>query len=240
MPDNFSAYKTQRFRWAYGAVQILKRHWRALSEGQSLTHGQRYHFISGWLPWFADAAHIMFATAAIFWSLLLLFRLVEFPPAVFLIPTLSVFIFKLVAGFWLYRERIKCGWRDRLTAAIAGLALSHAVACAVWQGLFTSNKPFYRTPKCADKPAFLQAFLMAREEIGLLLSLVACTAAVLLNFTVQNHSAILWAGMLSVQTLPYWAACYVSMVNVLPRRAAPHTAPTSRDQVQAVPRLPAD
>ena len=68
MPDSFSGYKTQRFRWAYGAVQILKRHWRDLSEGQNLTRGQRYHFISGWLPWFADAAHIGFTAAAIVWS----------------------------------------------------------------------------------------------------------------------------------------------------------------------------
>lgn len=218
MPDNFSVYKTQRFRWAYGAVQILKRHWRALSEGQSLTRGQRYHFITGWLPWFADAAHIVFAVAAILWSVFLLLKWVEFPPAVFLVPTLSVFVFKIVAGFWLYRARIKCGWHDRLSAAIAGMALSHTVARAVWQGLFTSGKPFFRTPKCADRPAALQAFLMAREEIFLLLMLAVCGAAVLARFTTLNHDAILWAGMLSVQTLPYWAALCMSAVNALPQK----------------------
>ncbi|NBO20355.1 MAG: glycosyltransferase, partial [Proteobacteria bacterium] len=100
IPDDFSGYKTQRFRWAYGAVQILKRHWKELSEsGGKLSRGQRYHFISGWLPWFADAAHMVFSLAAIFWSILLLLKWVEFPPAVFLVPTLSVFVFKVVAGF---------------------------------------------------------------------------------------------------------------------------------------------
>lgn len=217
MPDNFSAYKTQRFRWAYGAVQILKRHWRSLAEGESLTRGQRYHFISGWLPWFADAAHIVFATAAIFWSVLLLLKWVEFPPAVFLIPTLSVFVFKIVAGFWLYHARVKCSWGDRFSAAIAGMALSHAVARAVWQGMFTSNTPFFRTPKCADKPAAMQVFLMAREEITLLVLLLTAAITVLLKFTASNHDAVLWAGMLTVQTLPYWAAVYVSVINSLPR-----------------------
>ncbi len=230
MPDNFSAYKTQRFRWAYGAVQILKRHWRALSEGQSLTRGQRYHFITGWLPWFADAAHIVFASAAILWSVLLLFKLVEFPPAVFLVPTLSVFVFKVVAGFCLYQARVKCGWRDRLAAAVAGMALSHAVARAVWQGLFTSHTPFFRTPKCADKPAAIQALLMAREEISLLLALVLCGIAILIRFDVSNRDAVLWTGMMAVQTLPYWAALYVSMVNALPRRSQ-HTALKSPDPV---------
>jgi cellulose synthase/poly-beta-1,6-N-acetylglucosamine synthase-like glycosyltransferase/exo-beta-1,3-glucanase (GH17 family) len=218
IPDNFSSYKSQRFRWAYGAVQILKRHWRALSEGSALTQGQRYHFISGWLPWFADAAHIVFATAAILWSVLLLLKWVEFPPAVFLVPTLSVFVFKIAAGFWLYRARIKCGLRDRIGATIAGMALSHAVARAVWQGLFTSGKPFFRTPKCENKPAAVQAFLMAREEIILLLLLIGCAAAVLGFFTTQNQDAVLWAGMLSVQTLPYWAAIYMAVTNAWPSR----------------------
>ncbi len=177
IPDSFSAYKTQRFRWAYGAVQILKRHWRDLAEGNRLTRGQKYHFISGWLPWFADAAHIVFALAAIVWSILLMLKWVEFPPSVFLVPTLSVFVFKIAAGFWLYRARVKCGLRDRIGAAIAGMALSHAVARAMWQGMFTSGKPFLRTPKCADKPAALQAVLMAREEIILLLALITCAGA---------------------------------------------------------------
>ncbi|MFA5041172.1 MAG: glycosyltransferase, partial [Bdellovibrionales bacterium] len=112
MPDNFSAYKTQRFRWAYGAVQILKRHWHSLSEGSRLTQGQRYHFISGWLPWFADAAHIVFALASLVWSVLLMFGRVEFPPTVFLVPTLSVFVFKIATALVLYQARVKCGWRD--------------------------------------------------------------------------------------------------------------------------------
>lgn len=221
IPDTFSGYKTQRFRWAYGAVQILKRHWQTLKEGNTLTRGQRYHFISGWLPWFADAAHIVFALAAILWSALLMLKWVEFPPAVFLVPTLSVFIFKFAAGFWLYRARVQCGLRDRILAAVAGLALSHAVARAVWQGLFTARKPFLRTPKCENRPAIVQAFLMAREEIGLLALLGACATAVLLYFGSENQDAVLWAGMLAVQTLPYWAALFVSFANAWPQRSLP-------------------
>ncbi len=223
IPDSFGGYKTQRFRWAYGAVQILKRHWRELSEqkgidGKKLTRGQRYHFVSGWLPWFADAAHMAFAGAAIFWSILLLAKWVEFPPAVFLVPTLSVFVFKVVAGLWLYHARVKCGWRDRIGAAVAGMALTHAVGRAVWQGLFTSGKPFIRTPKCDDQPAAIQGFLMAREEIGLLAALLLCAMAILYKFEPSNQNAILWTGMLMVQTLPYWAALITSMLNALPKR----------------------
>jgi cellulose synthase/poly-beta-1,6-N-acetylglucosamine synthase-like glycosyltransferase/exo-beta-1,3-glucanase (GH17 family) len=218
MPDTFSVYKAQRFRWAYGAAQILKRHWRSLAEGDRLTRGQKYHFISGWLPWFADAAHILFAVAAIIWSVLLLFKLVEFPPAVFLVPTLSVFVFKIAAAFILYHARVKCGWRDRLGAAVAGMGLSHAVARAMWQGMFTSDKPFFRTPKCAGKGPALQVLLMAREELALLILLIACAVSVLWKFDTENRNADLWAGMMLVQTLPYWAAVTLACVNAWPKK----------------------
>ncbi len=218
MPDNFGAYRTQRFRWAYGAVQILKRHWRQLMEGGTLTRGQRYHFVSGWLPWFADAAHMGFAAAAVLWSVLLLLKWVEFPPSVFLAPVLGVFVFKIAAGLLLYHARVKCGWKDRLGASVAGMALTHAVGRAVWQGLFTSGKPFLRTPKCEDRPAAIQGLLMAREELLLLSTLLASAVAVLVKFEPQNFNALMWSGMLLVQTLPYWAALYVSMVNAMPKR----------------------
>jgi len=217
IPDSLGAYKTQRFRWAYGAAQILKRHWHSLAEGGSLTRGQKYHFITGWLPWFADAAQLLFASAAIVWSVLLMFKWVEFPPAVFLVPTLSVFVFKILASFLLYRARVKCGWRDRLGAAVAGMSLSHAVARAMWQGMFTSGKPFFRTPKCADKAPALQALLMAREELALLVLLIASAIAILWKFETSNQNAVLWSGMLLVQTLPYWAAFALAVVSAFPK-----------------------
>jgi exo-beta-1,3-glucanase (GH17 family)/cellulose synthase/poly-beta-1,6-N-acetylglucosamine synthase-like glycosyltransferase len=217
IPDSFAGYKTQRFRWAYGAVQIVKRHLAALMPGgKELTTGQRFHFVSGWLPWFADAANLLFAVAAIAWSGLLLLRWVEFPPAVFLVPTLSAFAFKIVAGFWLYGKRLNCSWPDRIGAAIAGMGLTHAVGRAVWQGIFTSGKPFFRTPKCADKPAFMQGLLMAREEVMLLSGLVLSAIGVLQHYGTENRDALLWGAMLAVQSLPYWAALITSMVNAMP------------------------
>ncbi len=221
IPDSFGGYKTQRFRWAYGAVQILKRHWRELSEnkgidGKKLTRGQRYHFVSGWLPWFADAAHMAFVFAAILWSCLLLLKWVEFPPTVFLVPTLSVFVFKVAAGFWLYRERVRCGFADRIGAAVAGMALTHAVGRAVWQGLFTSGKPFIRTPKCDNKPVAVQGFLMAWEEAVLLAVLLSFSISILVFFTPSNRNALIWSSMLAVQTLPYWAALATSMASAFP------------------------
>jgi len=63
---------------------------------------------------------------------------------------------------------------------------------------------------------------MAREEIGLLASLIIAAVSILYRFDVSNFNAQLWAGMLVVQTLPYWAALIVSMLNVLPGKSRQH------------------
>jgi cellulose synthase/poly-beta-1,6-N-acetylglucosamine synthase-like glycosyltransferase/exo-beta-1,3-glucanase (GH17 family) len=248
IPDSFSAYKTQRHRWAYGAVQIMKHHWRNFLPGSKvLTFGQRYHFVAGWIPWFADAAHLLFSAASIVWSLGMLsypfldwlgtsmwgenykpehptyFQIEHiiseqfgFPPMAFMIPTILAFSFKLIAGFWVYTVRIKCSPLQKIGAAIAGMALTHTVGRAIWQGIFTSGRPFVRTPKCADQPALMQGILMAKDEIYWLLALVFAAAAVLYNFTPQNEEALLWSVAVLVQALPFAAALITSMCNALP------------------------
>ena len=47
MPDTYIDFKKQRFRWAYGAIQIMRRHTARLLgvKRSQLSWGQRYHFI---------------------------------------------------------------------------------------------------------------------------------------------------------------------------------------------------
>ncbi len=75
MPDTFMDFRKQRFRWAYGAMQILRRHARRAVQlaRPTLTHGQRYHFIAGWLPWVADGINLLFNFAALAWSIGMVF-----------------------------------------------------------------------------------------------------------------------------------------------------------------------
>ena len=60
MPDTLEAFMTQRYRWVYGAMQMLKRHAGAIFLGGSaLSWPQRYQFLSGWLPWISDGLGMM-------------------------------------------------------------------------------------------------------------------------------------------------------------------------------------
>ncbi len=224
-PDSFGGYKRQRFRWAYGAVQIMKQYWRWMipgmerdrAPGMGLTTGQQFHFITGWLPWFSDALHLVFTAMAILWSVGLVAapKYFGFPIAVFLVPTLGIFIFKMLHSYWLYEAKVRCTFRQRIGAAIAGMSLTHTIARAMIQGLFTSSTPFLRTPKCESRPALIQGLLMAREELVILGLLWASALAVLIRYGAIPE-ALIWCAVLLVQSSPYVAAGYTSIVNELP------------------------
>jgi hypothetical protein len=219
-PDNFTAYKKQRYRWAYGACQILKGHWRALIpfRDTGLTASQKYHFITGWLPWFADAFYLLFTVLSVFWTIGLVAapRLFDFPLAIFVMPTVGVFVAKLVHHLFLYTTRVKCNWRQRIGAAIAGMGLTYSIGRAMWQGVFTRTIPFLRTPKCEDKAAWTAGFLMAREETVLMLTQWASATAILADKGWHDLDARMWALVLMVQSIPYLAALITALVSALP------------------------
>jgi len=143
MPDNFLDYKKQRFRWAYGAVQILRRH-AGLLFGNSgrLTPGQRYHFLAGWLPWLADGLNLLFNIGALVWSL----AMIDFPhkidPPMLMVSALplALFTFKIAKLAYLYRTRVGANVRQTLAAALAGLALTHTIGLAILSGLATKTR----------------------------------------------------------------------------------------------------
>lgn len=232
-PHSYAGYKGQRFRWAYGAVQILKRHWTLLwsGGGTRLSIGQRYHFLTGWLPWFTDGMHVIFTASALFWTVgLLAFpAYFDFPLWSFLVPLIGVFAFKVLHALWLYRVRVPCTLSQCVGAAIAGMSLTHTIGRAMLQGLFTSNQPFLRTPKAEDKPALVRGLAMAREELFMLAALVVSACAVLNVYGSEHEEAMMWIAVLGVQAIPYFAALYCSLLNAVPsrtRRLSDAPAPT--------------
>lgn len=216
-PDTFAAYRTQRFRWAYGAMQILKRHWRELLPGKNrgLSPMQRYHFVTGWMPWVADAVGLVFAWAAVLWTVgvLALPRYFDFPLTLFLMPALGVFIAKVVQFLWLYKIRVPCTLRQRLGAGLAGLSLTYTIGKATLFGIFTKKLPFIRTPKAEKGPALLKALVMAREEATLCLLLWLSSFSIWLLYTVDDPEARIWVGVMMAQSLPYLAAPIMALIN---------------------------
>jgi len=215
-----SGYMTQRHRWVYGAMQILKRHWQALLLGNNaeLTPAQRYYFVAGWLPWFSDALALVFTFASLFLTAQIVYDPVhsELPVNAFILPTIGLFGFKVFRTLWLYHARVSCSKLQTLGAAIAGLALTHTVAKAIWQGLFTSGRPFLRTPKFEKQRPFLAGLVTIREELLLLILLWSAAAFMMSLEQFDNLSGQLWTAVLLVQSMPYFASLFLLLVNVTP------------------------
>jgi exo-beta-1,3-glucanase (GH17 family)/cellulose synthase/poly-beta-1,6-N-acetylglucosamine synthase-like glycosyltransferase len=230
VPDSFMAYKKQRFRWAYGAVQILKAHWKALVpfRNTGLTPAQKYHFVSGWLPWFADAFYLLFCVTSLFWTLgmVLAPRYFDTPLAFFILPTVGVFVAKIVHHIFLYSTRVKCSWKRRLLSAVAGMGLTYAIALAMWQGIFTKHTPFMRTPKMAEKVGLKDAVKMTLEETTLMvLHWIAAIAVLIPKHNFWDPEVRLWSIVLVVQSMPFLAALLTSIISTLPPKTPEHTQP---------------
>jgi len=224
MPDTFIDFKKQRYRWAYGAVQIMRHHAAALrrTSQSRLTYGQRYHFIAGWLPWMADSINLIFTMAAIAWSIgMIYFPLKIDPPMIILsaVP-LAFFVFKMAKMFYLYRSRVKATITQTLASALAGLSLSHTISKAILFGFVSRHLPFFRTPKKAEGTAFWHALQSAREEGLVLLALFLAAHGIIRVQGSETPDVLVWIIVLLVQAIPYLAAVTMSIVSAFARLPA--------------------
>ncbi|CAA9890505.1 Glycosyl transferase family 2 [Candidatus Methylobacter favarea] len=220
MPDTMSGYMTQRYRWVYGAMQIIKAHWRSFlpTKKSPLTPAQRYYFLAGWLPWFSDALALLFTLTSLALTALIISDPIhsELPVNAFLLPTIGLFTFKILRGLWLYQVRVPCSFWQSLGAALSGLSLTHTVAKGTIQGLFTTGKPFMRTPKYEKQSPLLAGLMIIWQE--LLLLILLGTGIWLMNSLdhFDNLSGRLWIAILSVQVVPYVATLVTLLISIAP------------------------
>ena len=222
MPDTFIDFKKQRYRWAYGAVQIIRHHAKALRwrKQSRLTYGQRYHFIAGWLPWVADSINLIFTLAALAWSIGMLHfpRQVDPPMIILSAVPLAFFVFKMAKMFYLYRSRVKATISQTLASALAGLALSHTISKAILFGMVSQSLPFFRTPKKVEGRRFWYALQSAREEGVIALALLIAAYALIRAQDVDPPpDTIVWIVVLLVQSIPYLAAVAMAVISSFAR-----------------------
>ena len=131
-------------------------------------------------------------------------------------PTIGLFGFKVIRTIWLYQARVGCSVLQTLGAAVAGLALTHTVAKAIWQGLFTSGRPFLRTPKFEKQRPFLAGLVTIHQELTLLTLLWSAAYAMISLEYFHNLNGQLWVAVLLVQSMPYFASLLLLLVNISP------------------------
>ncbi|MBW3643609.1 MAG: glycosyltransferase [Actinobacteria bacterium] len=155
MPLTFSALKRQRFRWCFGGIQILRKHWRSLLPWDSdrtnhLSLAQRLDYLVGGLQWFIDLVAVGFTViVAAATALVLLGRPVAFRPLLGPAVLVPVVLGStgLLRALWALRTLNGIGTRRALFALLTWLSLSWTVALACGKGLVRRDGVFLRTPK---------------------------------------------------------------------------------------------
>ena len=208
-PADFKAYKSQRYRWAFGAMQILKGRWTWMTRKGPLSAGQRFHFLTGWFSWFADALHLLFTLMAIFWTagMVALPQYFSLPMQLFLVPVIGFFFAKAIFGIVLYRARVPCSWYDTLMASLASMGLSHAIARGILHGLTREKTSFVVTAKSRRLGGSnFAAFAPVREELMMAFALALCVLGMSTSFGIHYIEGQLWVFILAAQSIPYVAA----------------------------------
>ena len=219
MPDTYDAYKSQRYRWVYGAMQIMKRHAAQIFRGKNskLTVAQRYHFVAGWLPWFADGFALIFGVLALIWSFLMAVAPKHFdvPLTALSSVALAIFTVKTVKTVLLHRAKVGTGFMGALASAVTGLSLAYTVGQGVIAGLFTSGKPFMRTPKCEDTAPWTHALRLVKTEALLLVGTIISIISTVHIRRFEDPAEQIWVVALAIMAVPYIASILVAFGSTL-------------------------
>lgn len=222
-PDTLSAFMTQRYRWVYGAMQIMKRHAGSVFLGLSrLTWAQRYQFLCGWLPWISDGLGLIVTLFALVWTALMTIapNYFDVPMEALSAAALALFGAKTIKTLLLYPKKVGSGVLGAVLASTAGLALTHTVGKAVLAGLATSRKPFLRTPKCQNPAELREALHLVWQEMCLLSLCALAIVAMVFIRGFDDPAATLWMIMLTIQSLPYFATVLTACISATSYRRA--------------------
>jgi exo-beta-1,3-glucanase (GH17 family)/cellulose synthase/poly-beta-1,6-N-acetylglucosamine synthase-like glycosyltransferase len=212
LPCDFAAYKRQRHRWAYGGMQLIKKHWRAfLPGGSHLTPQQRAQYLFGWLTWLgAESLGVLIAILNLIWMPLVAFLGIAVPEAVLTLPVLATFAVMLLHFMVLYRRRVKAPIFASFGAALSAMALQFTVGRAVADGIIRDKLPFVRTAK-GGVARWTQRFPALWEAV---LGSVLLLGSFILRVTndQQVHEISIFSAVLLVQSLPFLAAVGIALI----------------------------
>jgi cellulose synthase/poly-beta-1,6-N-acetylglucosamine synthase-like glycosyltransferase/exo-beta-1,3-glucanase (GH17 family) len=207
LPQDYLAFKTQRARWAGGAVQIVKKHWRRFLPGQSkLDHDQKREFAFGWLSWFgAEIVAVAAALLNLIWVPFVVFQVVAIPDPLLLLPSVAAFLVSLLHFVSAYRTRVAVPYPQMLGAMVVFMSVQWTVASAAFKAAFPVRKNyFHRTRKGGGGMVHVRFTAMPEAALGALL--VAGGITVVATNFYRLLEADLFATILIIQSLPFLSA----------------------------------
>jgi cellulose synthase/poly-beta-1,6-N-acetylglucosamine synthase-like glycosyltransferase len=174
MPLDFEGLKKQRFRWAFGGVQILKKHWAKLmpwahwaDPQNKMTGMQRYFYLMASLQWFNELLTFAFTIMVLISAALTISGntslLRPTTEAFVLLPIVLIGI-SLFRALWGLRYALSITWQRAIRALTLWFALTWVVSLACVQALVQKRGVFLRTPKTLTDSAWARALQVSSWE----------------------------------------------------------------------------
>lgn len=208
LPQDYQAFRVQRARWATGAVQIVRKHWRKFLPGISrLDHHQKREFLLGWLNWFgAETVAVGAALLNLIWVPFIALDIVAIPDVLLTFPIIAAFLVTLVHFACAYRMRVAVSYWQMLGAMIVFMSVQWTVASAAFKAMLPSatHGYFHRTRKGGG--AGVSTRILAMPEMWLGVLLVAGATAVYAANIYRHIEADLFATILLLQSMPFLSA----------------------------------
>ncbi len=212
LPDTYEAFKKQRHRWAYGGLQIIKKHWSRLLPGASQLNGeQKREFATGWVSWLgAETLGVIMAIFNLISVPLILLFSVAVPDKVLTGPLLVSFAVSLLHFVALYRLRCPMPARVMTGAVLTAMSVQWTIASAVATGLIKDNLPFNVTAKGGAQKRRGASFQASWEAV-IGCALVLGAVALMWFNDAQVRENNVFAAVLVLQSLPFLAAAGIAM-----------------------------
>jgi len=209
LPDTYRAFQQQRHRWAFGAAQIIRKHWRLMIPRRApLTPRQKFHFVTGWSFWLSDSLGVVAAYLNLMWVPMILFVGVLIPTLPFTVPILAAFIVNLLHVGMLYGLRVKLPRWQIPGAALAAMSLQFTVARAVFACFVGRRLAFLRTEKGGLSTLLRTSKNGSPAKVELVtgLALLLASGALYTTNSAQMLEITIFATTLLIQSLPFLAA----------------------------------
>ena len=208
LPQDYLAFRTQRSRWAGGAVQIIKKHWRQFLPGASRLNGdQRREFIFGWATWFgAEIIAVAASLLNLIWTPFVAFQLVAIPTALLTLPIFAAFLVSVAHFASSYRSRVAAlSLRQMLGAMVVAMSVQWTIARAALEAALPARKSYFHRTRKGDGTVLHSTFPTKPEAILGTLLLAGSILVYATNFY-RYRDTDLFAAVLLVQSLPFLAA----------------------------------
>lgn len=214
MPLDLAGLKKQRFRWAFGGMQLLRMHFSKLADPRTpLTLAQRFGYINGGLQWLNDLLAICYTTLLLTGAgTMLLGHEAALTPAMkALLLTSPLFLFLSIVRFlWAFRVQNRCGWQEAADAMSVLIGLSWVVGIACVKGLVMREGVFLRTPKQPEQPRLASAMAVVRAEALLAFVCLSFAGALI----VSAHQGEQLAREMTLALLVWQAATFLAAVRL--------------------------